>query len=76
MRQEIDGGREDGTTPFISDEEFRNGGYDAIRHVLVYSLKRSGEHKVRLAIKGDDEDNRLFAEDSLFAPSLNFDTLM
>ena len=76
VRPEIDGGREDGKTPFISDEEFSNGGYDDIRHVLVYRLKWSGEHKARLANKGNDDDDQLFAEDSPFAPSLNFDTLM
>jgi hypothetical protein len=47
VRKEIGGGVENGSTPFVTEDAIREGGYQECQHTLVLKRKRSGELHAR-----------------------------
>lgn len=72
-RLEVDGGIKDGTTKWITEEQFKEEGYKLYRAVVVYVTKRCGKRKCRLTFSGNDDPVNMFDPDDLFAPSLEED---
>jgi hypothetical protein len=50
VRKEIGGGVENGSTPFVTEDAIREGGYQECQHTLVLKRKRSGELHARSAM--------------------------
>ena len=72
VRKEVDGGIAAKANHIISQQQFVDGGYEMIRHVMVLDVKRDGERKARLAMF-EQRDAEYFGPDELFAPCLGGD---
>ena len=59
-RLEVDGGIKDGSTKWISEEQFKEEGYKLYRAVVVYVTKRCGKRKCRLTFSGNDDPVNMF----------------